>query len=401
MALAACSQQSESPQARLAALGIGPHLAVSPAGTAVVSYIAATDEGHSLRFQVLDNGQWGAARTVASGPNWFVNWADFPSVQPITDSLWAAHWLVRRAAGGYAYDVHAAVSEDAGQTWSRPFVPHSDGTDTEHGFVTLFPAGDQIGAIWLDGRNMTGSHEAQGAHGETTGMTLRTGQFGADGVVSHEQVVDRLTCDCCQTDVAQTNEGPVAVYRDRTTEEIRDIYISRYVDGSWQEGIVVHNDGWNIAGCPVNGPVVRANGSTVVVTWFTSAGNKPTINSAWSRDAGRTFAPPIAVADDGVIGYVASAMLTDDSIAASWLCKASPQSNAICYRAINSSGELGSIQQLETRSVLPRMSVPQLALVDRQLLFVWTDKADDQNQIRSKFVSLDSIIDSLSVARNP
>ena len=247
---------------------------------------------------------------------------------------------------------------------------------------------------------MGGSETVSEEHSETVGMTLRTAQFSADAIVSNAQVVDGLTCDCCQTDVGQTDRGPVAVYRNRTPDEIRDIYISRFVNGSWQQGQAVHNDGWNIAGCPVNGPVVRANGSTVVVTWFTSAGNKPVINSAWSHDAGLTFAPPIIVADEAVIGYVGSAMMTDDSITASWLCKASPQNNTICFRAVDSDGALGTIQQLETQGVVPRMSVPQLAMVDGRLLFVWTDKVNDQNQINSKFVSLDSISDRLNVARN-
>jgi hypothetical protein len=391
MALAACNQQSENPQSRIVALGIGPNLAVSPAGTAVVSYIASTDDAHALRFQLLDDGQWSNAQTVSSGPNWFVNWADFPSVQPITETLWAAHWLVRREAGGYAYDVHAAVSEDAGQTWSENFLPHSDGTDTEHGFVTLFAAGDRVGAMWLDGRNMASHDEESEDHAETIGMTLRAGQFGADGVVSNEQVVDGLTCDCCQTDVAQTDQGPVSVYRNRTPEEIRDIYISRFVGGSWQEGQAVHDDGWNIAGCPVNGPVVKANGSTVIVTWFTAADNNPVVKSAWSHDAGRTFAAPVTVANEGVIGYVASALLPDNSITASWLCKAPEQKNAICYRALNEDGELGTVRRLETQGVVPRMSVPQLANIDGQLLFVWTDKVDDQLQIKSRFVALDPI----------
>ena len=399
-ALAGCGRQTEAPQSQLLGQGIGPHLAVRPSGDAVVSYVSSTEDGHALRFQLLEDGRWGNVRTVTSGPNWFVNWADFPSVQPITETLWAAHWLVRREAGGYAYDVHAAVSEDAGQTWSEAFRPHNDGTDTEHGFVTLFPAGDRIGAIWLDGRNMTGSHDVPGNSADAVGMTLRTGQFGAGGVVSSEQIVDGLTCDCCQTDVAQTVDGLVAVYRDRTPEEIRDIYISRFVDGSWQEGQAVHDDGWKIAGCPVNGPVVKADGSTVVVTWFTSANNKPVVKSAWSRDSGRTFAAPIVVADDGVIGYVGLAMLTEDSVAVSWLCKASSQSNAICYRAIDSAGKLGTVEHLETRGVVPRMSVPQLAFVDRQLLFVWTDKADDEYQISSQFISVHSVSDGFSLAQS-
>jgi hypothetical protein len=93
-------------------------------------------------------------------------------------------------------------------------------------------------------------------------------------------------------------------------------------------------------------------------------------------------------------------MLTEDSIAVSWLCKASSQSNAICYRAIDSTGKLGSVQQLETRGVVPRMSVPQLALVDRQLLFVWTDKVDDEYQISSQFISVHSINDGFRLAQS-
>ena len=389
--IAACSAPGDDSEPAAAIAGLGPNLAVSPAGTAVVSYIAPTEDGHSLRYHVVSDGSWGEAQTVANGDNWFVNWADFPSVVPITDSLWAAHWLVRREAGGYAYDIHASVSEDAGTSWSEPFLLHNDGTDTEHGFVTLFPSGDRVGAVWLDGRNMVGGAESTDGHSSTGGMTLRSGRFGTSGIVDGEQVVDALICDCCQTDVAVTAEGPVAVYRDRTTDEIRDIYISRYVDGAWQEGQAVSADNWNIAGCPVNGPVVNANGATVVVTWFTGADGKPTIKTAWSNDAGLTFSESTNVSETDVVGYVGSALLPDGSVVASWICKSSDDRNAICYQKASANGTLGDLHQLKTRGVVARMSVPQLALVDGQLLFVWTDRVDEQFQINSESVSLRSL----------
>lgn len=362
--------------------GMAPNLAVSPNGTAVVSYLAPAESGRSLQFHVIKDGHWGDAQTVATGENWFINWADFPSVIPITDSMWAAHWLVRRKAGGYAYDVHASVTEDSGQTWSTPFLLHSDGTDTEHGFVTLYPAGDQIGAVWLDGRNTAEESET------FTGMTLRSAHFSATGVASNEQVVDELTCDCCQTDVAISTDGPVAVYRNRTTDEIRDIYVSRYVDGTWQPGQVLNDDGWNIAGCPVNGPVIKAMGSTVVVSWFTSANDEPKVKTAWSFDAGQTFGPPIVVADANVRGYVGSALISDDNLIVSWICKTSSDRNAICYQDVNADGHLGELKSLETHGVVARMSVPQLAKVDDNLLFVWTDKVNEQAVIKSAVVLL-------------
>jgi len=399
--ITSCGQPTGSTASNATIEGLGPHLAVSPDGTAVVSYMAPAGTGHALRFRVIRDGVWGAEQTVAQGENWFVNWADFPSLTPISDSLWAAHWLVRREAGGYAYDVYAAVSEDTGQTWSAPFLLHDDGTDTEHGFVTLFPSGDRIAAVWLDGRNMAGASESNVGQPPAAGMTLRTGQFDASGIVSDQQVVDGLTCDCCQTDVALTNEGPVAVYRNRTEAEIRDIYISRFVDGSWQDEHPIHNDNWKIAGCPVNGPVVKASGSTVVVTWFTGANDNPTVKTAWSTDAGRTFSAPTIVADANVIGYVGSALLTDESVVTSWICKGGPAGrNAICYQQVKEDGTLGALNRLETQGVVARMSVPQLAKVDDQLLFVWTDRVDDQFRISSKFVSIASISDQLSLAQN-
>lgn len=398
----ACDQQTVETESQVEALGIGPHLVAITSGTAVVSYVTSTGSENALRYHVIRDGKWSAPHTVAVGKNWFVNWADYPSVVPVTRTLWAAHWLVRREAGGYAYDVHAAVSEDAGRTWSEPFLLHDDDTDTEHGFVTLFPSGKGIGAIWLDGRNMAlKNHAAEGQQSPTAGMMLRAGHFDASGKVTDEQTVDALTCDCCQTDVAITSEGPVALYRNRSEGEIRDIYISRFVDGKWQEGHPVHHDGWIIPGCPVNGPVVIAEGSTVVVTWFTAAGGRPKVKAAWSEDAGRTFADPIVVAEESVVGYVGAALLPDGSIAASWLCNGASDNYAICYRAVHQDGEIDPLHELATPGTVARMSIPQLAKIDDRLLFVWTGKNDDQYQISWRSVLASSIYttDQITVNR--
>ena len=176
-----------------------PHLARDHDGTVVLS--------------------WRVPHTVARGDNWFVNWADFPSVVPISKDLWAAHWLAKSAGGTYAYDVNMALSTDAGRSWGKPFSPHTDGTRTEHGFVSLFPWQAGVGALWLDGRN-TQADQADG-HSEdhaSGGMTLRSAVITPDAAAPEGQLVDDLVCDCCQTDVALSTRGPVAVYRNRTAE---------------------------------------------------------------------------------------------------------------------------------------------------------------------------------------
>ena len=196
-------------QLAAAAGSMSPNLAAGPDGTTVLSWIEPEGTGHALRYSVFDDHAWSDTRTVVTGDNWFVNWADFPSVVPVSDSDWAAHWLVRREAGGYAYDIHAAFSADGGKSWSQPFLPHTDDTDTEHGFVTIFPDLDGIGMVWLDGRKFVNEYDENDV--AASGMTLRSAVFDLDGIAKNEVLVDDLICDCCQTDVAVTSRGPVAV----------------------------------------------------------------------------------------------------------------------------------------------------------------------------------------------
>ncbi len=157
------------------------------------------EQQHRLRFSRLMDGGWSAPVTVSQGTDWFVNWADFPSVIPLEPPLAAAHWLVRRPGGIYAYDIAIALSTDEGATWGPALTPHEDLSATEHGFVSLFPVGNDLGAVWLDGRDMApteaaapgGGSEAavhdaavspvvgdsHGAH--TGGMSLRFGLISA------------------------------------------------------------------------------------------------------------------------------------------------------------------------------------------------------------------------------
>ena len=132
------------------------HLAATPSGTAVLSWLEpTTGEGMGLMYASLptDSETWSEPRMLAEGEDWFINWADLPSVVPMTDTVWAAHWLVFQE-DFEGYDIVVALSQDRGQSWGEPFALNTDGTSTEHGFVTLYPAGENIAAVWLDGRNM-------------------------------------------------------------------------------------------------------------------------------------------------------------------------------------------------------------------------------------------------------
>ena len=369
-----------------AAIGsMGPNLVSDSAGSVVLSWIEPIGDGSALRYSALVDGAWGAPRTVTSGENWFVNWADFPSVVPVSGSLWAAHWLVRREAGGYAYDIYAAISADDGATWSEPFNPHTDDTDTEHGFVTIFPNDDGVGMVWLDGRKMVNEVTDDVA---ASGMTLRSATFAADLSGTSDVLVDDLTCDCCQTDVAITAEGPVAVYRDRTVKEIRDIYVSRLVDGEWQDGQAVSDDNWDIPGCPVNGPVIQANGSDVAVAWFSAGDERPRVQAAWSADSGNSFAKAIEVSTDHPLGHVAATLLPNGDLVVSWQQNTGGGTANLSLRRVSSSGELGAVYVLQEAADIFAFSVPQLLLHNNDLITAWTIKKGDEYQVKSAAIPL-------------
>ena len=365
---------------------MAPNFATDQDGTVVLSWIEPEENRDALRFAIFQDGEWTQTRTVVSGDDWFVNWADFPSVVPISESLWAAHWLVRREAGGYAYDVHAAFSADAGNSWSEPFTPHTDGTDTEHGFVTLFPTQGGVGMTWLDGRKFVNEYDENDV--AASGMTLRAAVFGRDRAASRETLVDDLICDCCQTDVAITSQGPVAVYRDRTVGEIRDIYLTRFVEGEWQFGERVGDDNWEIQGCPVNGPVIQANDSRLAVVWFSVGNGEPEVQVAWSNDAGEHMSAPVQVAAGGLLGHVGGALLPSGDMAVSWLSSAQGGSAELHLRRVAPSGESGPDHVIAEATGVTPFSVPQVVLVGENLLLAWTDSVSAESLVQTALVPL-------------
>lgn len=351
-----------------------PHLARGPDGQIALSWIERADQVATLRFSLLQDARWSAPRTVAQGSDWFVNWADFPSVVPLGQGRMGAHWLQKRPGGTYAYDVVTATSVDHGQTFAAPVTPHTDGTATEHGFVSLYPHATGVGALWLDGRNTAGgSHADHDTPAQEGGMTLRSVVLtGAPPAAA--DVVDDLVCDCCQTDVAITDDGPVAVYRDRTRAEIRDIFAARFTDGRWQPPVRVGADDWHIAGCPVNGPAIDADGQNVVVAWFTQAGDQPRVRVAFSADGARTFATPIDVDTQAALGRVDITLLADGGAAVSWLRQAQGAAQAqVSVRRIDPDGFSGPIRTVADTAAARSSGFPQMVRNNTRLVFAWAD----------------------------
>jgi hypothetical protein len=345
------------------------------------------DVGTSLWFSTLDDDGWTARQSVVSGRDMFVNWADMPSVLALNGNHWAAHWLEMAGEQTYAYHVQIAQSFDAGRSWTDPVKPHRDESPTEHGFVTLFAQTDGVAAIWLDGRK-TGAETSDDP--TPTGMTLRAARIDPEGHLRAEAEIDDLVCDCCQTDVADGSRGPVAVYRDRTPEEIRDISVARLVDEQWQPGTPLNDDQWQIGGCPVNGPSLAARGDRMAASWFSMPGGNATVRVKFSDDGGQTFGNAIEVSADNPVGRADTVLLADGSAVVSWLQPDAGGAATLHLRRIGPGEARGPI--IDIARNLPARSSPQLALAGDYIVLAWTEKHADVARIASARMPVSALL---------
>jgi hypothetical protein len=377
--------------------GSGEPFLSSAGDTVFMSWLEAIGGGRQeLRLGTFVEGGWTAPVVIAASDGFFVNWADFPSVTRGPDGTLWAHWLERGGApttggggsGGYDYGVRIVRSADGGATWSAPWTPHEDGTPTEHGFVSTVAVGDGLGFLWLDGRRFV-TGEAGAPPSEEMALYFRTAD--ASGGAGPETVVDARVCDCCQTDMALTAAGPVAVYRDRSEGEIRDIHVRRYSGGAWTDGEIVHEDGWETAACPVNGPAVAARGEDVAVAWFTAAGGVPRVKVAFSRDAAESFGEPLLVDGGNPAGRVDLVLLEDGAALVSWLERSGGEWADVRVRRVEPGGRIGESVSVSPSSGERASGFPRIAASgDGSVMAAWTDVTELTPRVRVARIELET-----------
>jgi hypothetical protein len=344
-----------------------PNLALGARNEVYMSWLEPADSGHALMFSVLSRGRWSQPRRISSGRDFIANWADFPSIEVLGEHRLAAHWLQKSGSGKYAYGVRISQSADGGDTWSQPVTPHRDTTQTEHGFVALWRERNALGAVWLDGRKFT-----QDEHSESNEMQLMTTSLQRDGSLTSESVLDARTCDCCQNAAAMTANGPVIVYRDRSANEIRDIYVTRRVNGRWLPGRAVANDNWKINACPVNGPAIAAQANRVAVAWFTAANDTARVRVAFSRDAAASFSAPVRIDAGNPAGRVDVGLLPNGDALVSWVERTGGEASEIRARVVSRSGKLGKSMIVAKSTAARASGFPRFVIAGPDAVFAWT-----------------------------
>ncbi len=352
-----------------------PFLTVAPDGTFLMSWIEPGQNAkHAFRFASFDGSVWSSPTTIVEGNEFFVNWADVPSITQLSSGTIAAHWLNKSGAGTYAYDVNMRISTDKGKTWSSTIIPHKDGTQTEHGFASFFElSSGELGLVWLDGREMAKSNSSShDSHDGQGNMTLRSGIMKSGSQEVAETLIDPRVCECCPTAAVKTSKGIVVAYRDRSEKEVRNISVARYENGKWTKPYAVYDDKWVIPGCPVNGPSLSTDGSNVVIGWFTAPDGAAKVNVAFSKNAGASFGEPISIDGGAPLGRVGINLLPDGSALVVWMEYVNNDAE-IRARVVRSDGSKEAHSVIATVTGDRKSGHPRIARNGDKLLFAWVD----------------------------
>ncbi|ELR71578.1 BNR repeat protein [Fulvivirga imtechensis AK7] len=364
-----------------------PFLCTGPDGKVYLSWIEQKQDTNYLRFSTFNNDQWSEPQTIASGTDWFVNWADYPTLSADSRGNIVAHFLAMSGEGTYSYDVYLTHSNDNGKNWNAPYILHDDGKEAEHGFASIMPYGENFFITWLDGRNAADQtqHTGSGSEGHNMehhgAMTIRAAVIDPAGGKLNEWELDDRVCDCCQTTTAITANGPVVIYRDRSEEEIRDMSIVRLMDDStWTAPQPVHNDGWKIAGCPVNGPRAASLGNNMAVAWFSAPEGNAQVKIAFSQDGGASFTDPIRIDSAKTVGRVDVVMLNESTAVVSYM-----EGADIKVVKVSQNGTKSKAVLVSSSSEARASGFPQMTKSGDHLIFAWTD--NDKKEIKTAVLS--------------
>ena len=301
------------------------------------------------------------------------------AVGPAIDVVWCS-----KAAA--AARIRAARSGPGTTAFSPAMTVHAEDLPGARGWASLArdPEGNAH-VVWLDGRAADRSPAARSMRQDIFHAVWRP-----DG--SHEEVtVATDVCFCCKTAVATAPGGVVYVaWRHIYPTNLRDIAVARSADGgkTFSAPVRVSEDGWQIAGCPDDGPALAVDESgTLHVVWPTMVGgaDRPVkgIFYSHSTDGGRTFAPRQRVDEEGSGAAHPQMAAGGGRVAVVW--DEAGTSRRACLREVSRDPKRpGATPVLGTITVLSAGPAvyPAVAATPSSLVAAWTETAAAGSEIR-------------------
>src|SRR5205807_4807709 len=125
---------------------------------------------------------------------------------------------------------------------------------------------------------------------------------------------------------------------------------------------------WTIRACPVNGPSLDARGERVAAAWQ-SAGRRPGVRVALSRDGGRTFSTPVIVDSSGSLGRPRVLQLEDGTALVLWQAQRRRAAVARVAR-VSVDGRMSPIADVASME-RAESGYPQMARSGDSVVFAW------------------------------
>jgi hypothetical protein len=280
-----------------------PTVAPAPDGTAYIAWVehrqnkesdvmlAHLDrEGQLKDAPVRVDPQTGEATAWRGDP---------PTVAVAPDGTVYVGWTARVAAEGHANDLYLSASRDGGKTFEQPLKVNDDGKKVTHAMHSLAVAADnRVYVVWLDERNLVMPSASQKGmkmeHMEANREVFFAASVDGGRSFSPNQRLAKDACPCCKTAVTAGKDGRVfASWRQVLPGEFRHIALAASADGgkTFSSPVIVSDDRWMTASCPVSGPALSATADGALrVVWYTEGDKgEPGIYWAESRDDGKTF----------------------------------------------------------------------------------------------------------------
>ncbi len=230
---------------------------------------------------------------------------DPPAVGVAPDGTVYVTWTAREQSG--ATNLYLSASRDKGQSFEPPSKVNEDQKPGDHGMHALAVAADgNVFVSWLDEPNGAVSDKAgkkDHKHGVEANRELFVASSNDGGkTFSANQLIAREVCPCCKTALTIAPDQRIYVsWRQVLPGDLRHIAVASSSDQgkTFSAPVIVSDDRWTIAGCPVSGSSLSvSNDGMLQVLWYSDGEAGPTgIYRSQSQDAGKSFAPRQLVAE--------------------------------------------------------------------------------------------------------
>ncbi len=259
--------------------------------------LAAFDgTARSLRPATRINPKEGEAKAWRGDP---------PTVGIAPDGTVYVAWTARAQSG--TTDLYLSASRDKGQSFGLPTKVNDGqkpGVDGMHSLAISADGG--IFISWLAERDKHVSDKPGKKvhkHGAEPNRELFVASSTDGGkTFSPNQLIAREVCPCCKTSLATAPDGRIYVsWRQVLPGNLRHIAVASSSDQgkTFSSPVIVSDDRWTIAGCPVSGSSLSVSSDgTLQILWYSAGEAGPTgVYRSVSLDAGRSFAPRQLVAE--------------------------------------------------------------------------------------------------------